>query len=249
MSDNSAFNRTPAYTFYMSERHDCSYLPEQSSRSLFLDPNAQIDITLYQLLLDRGFRRSGPYLYQPACPACESCISLRIPVLDFTPNRSQRRNWRANHGQFEISAKPAEFNPEHFALYQQYQQQRHADGAMACSKPEQYMNFLACDWAETVFYEFRRQKKLVAVAVTDLLPDGLSSVYTFFDPALGGNGLGVYALLWQLHKARQLDKQWVYPGFWIAQSEKMNYKTNYRPLEAWTGHNWRRFTAGETVKV
>jgi arginine-tRNA-protein transferase len=247
MNDNSAFRGNPAYTFYMSERHDCSYLSGQTARSLFLDPHAQVDNTLYQLLIDRGFRRSGPYLYQPACPACDACISLRIPTRAFKPNRSQRRNWQANHGRFEVSAKAAEFEPEHYALYQKYQQQRHSDGAMVCNTPEQYMNFLCCDWAQTLFYEFRLQGDLAAVAVTDLLPEGLSAVYTFFDPERIRDGLGVYALLWQLHHSRKLDKPWVYPGFWIAESEKMRYKASYRPLEAWTGHNWRRFHSSEEM--
>ena len=249
MNDDSPFRANPAYTFYMSERHDCSYLPARSARSLFLDPQAQVDSTLYQLLIDRGFRRSGPYLYQPACPSCEACISLRIPAPDFKPNRSQRRNWQANQGRIEVIAKPAEFDPEHYTLYMKYQQQRHSDGAMICNSPEQYLNFLTCNWSQTVFYEFRMQGKLAAVAVTDLLPEGLSAVYTFYDPEHTKGGLGVYALLWQIRQAGHLDKHWVYPGFWIKDSEKMNYKANYRPLEAWTGHNWRPFRLGAEIII
>ena len=112
---------------------------------------------------------------------------------------------------------------------------------MVCSDPGQYMKFLACDWADTRFYEFHLEGELVAVAVTDLLPSGLSSVYTFFDPAKQSAGLGVFALVWQIKHAIELGKPWVYPGFWVEGCDKMSYKSRYRPLEAWNGKNWRRF--------
>ncbi len=233
----------------MSQEHDCSYLTEQAARTLFLDPAVRVNPQLYQLLIDRGFRRSGRYLYQPACPYCEACISLRIPVVDFTPNRSQRRNWKANRENLEIISQPAVFSPAHFELYKQYQSARHTDGAMACSEPEQYMQFLSCDWADTRFYEFHLNHKLVAVVVTDYLPRGLSSIYTFFDPDLSSRGLGVYALLWQIQHALELGKQWVYPGFWVEGSNKMNYKSAYRPLEAWNGKGWQRFERNEPLHL
>ncbi|MEN8179676.1 MAG: arginyltransferase, partial [Pseudomonadota bacterium] len=217
--DNSGFNKDSAYALYMSQEHDCSYLPIQMARNLFLDPAAEVNSALYQLLIDRGFRRSGQFLYQPACPQCAACISLRIPVTDFAPNRSQRRNWKSNHDRIEIKSQPAVYSQAHFELYAKYQAERHTDGAMACSDPSQYMKFLTCDWADTRFYEFFLDDELAAVIVTDLLPRGLSSVYTFFDPAKLSVGLGVFALLWQIQHAKELGKQWVYPGFWVEGSD------------------------------
>jgi arginine-tRNA-protein transferase len=247
--DNSGFYRDSAYALYVSQEHECSYLPGQQARTLFLDPSAKVTNELYQLLINRGFRRSGQFLYQPACSQCEACISLRIPVHDFKPTRSQRRNWRANHDRIQILPHPASFSEEHFELYNKYQSQRHTDGSMACSEQDQYMKFLTCDWAETRFYEFRLDQELLAVAVTDLLPTGLSSVYTFFDPDRGLEGLGVFALLWQIHHARETQRQWVYPGFWVEGCQKMNYKSNYRPFEAWNGKSWRRFGGKDKLRL
>ncbi len=247
--DNSEFNQDSAYALYVSQEHECSYLSGQTARTLFLDPAATVNSALYQMLIDRGFRRSGQFIYQPACSQCAACISLRIPVNDFKPNRSQRRNWKSNQGRIEIRSQPAVFSQSHFELYAKYQAERHRDGAMASIDPDQYIKFLACDWAKTRFFEFHLENQLVAVVVTDLLPAGLSSVYTFFDPAKRSIGVGVYALLWQIQHARELGKQWVYPGFWVEGSAKMNYKSSYRPLEAWDGKNWRRFNRNEPLDL
>jgi len=247
MNNHDDFDKSSAYALYVSQEHSCSYLQETMARTLFLDPAAKVDADLYQQLIDRGFRRSGGYLYQPACAQCEACVSLRLPAGEFQPDRSQRRNWRRNRQRISVIPRPAQYQPEHFDLYCRYQADRHADGAMACSDPRQYMGFLTCDWADTRFFEFRREGELLAVAVTDLLPRGLSSIYTFFDPASGRDGLGVFALLWQIHHAAELGKPWVYPGFWIAGSAKMSYKSRYRPLEAWTGQTWRRFGTHEPL--
>lgn len=249
MSNDPSFPKDTAYALYVSQEHDCSYLSEQRARTLFLDPSAKVDASLYQLLIDRGFRRSGVFLYQPACPQCAACVSLRIPVVDFKPNRSQRRNWKMNHHRIAVQALPAEYSQEHFDLYAKYQAQRHADGAMTCNESDQYMKFLTSDWAETLFYEFRLDGTLLAVAATDLLPNGISCVYTFFDPERRAEGLGVFALLWQIQHARELGMQWVYPGFWIEGSSKMSYKSSYRPLEAWDGKSWKRFTENDSLII
>lgn len=241
MSNNISLPVQSSYDLYVSKAHDCAYLNGHEARSLFLDPATRINQTIYQLLIDQGFRRSGPYLYQPACSACNACLSMRIPVASFTPNRSQRRNWQQNVGRLQVSAHPAEFSSEHFELYCRYQEQRHTNGAMDIKEPEQYMNFLSSSWADTVFYEFRDGKKLAGVAVTDRLTNGLSSVYTFFDLERRADGLGVFALLWQIEHTKNLGKQWVYPGFWIKDSDKMSYKSAYRPLELWDGMHWKRY--------
>lgn len=239
MLNGSGFHQDSAFALYISQAHECSYLPDREARSLFLDPAAEVTPAIYQELIDRGFRRSGCYLYQPACPACNACVSLRIPVDRFKPSRSQRRNWQSNRERYQVIVKPAQYDESHFELYKHYLLQRHPDGAMTCNSPGQYTQFLTCEWAETRFIEFRLHKQLAAaVAVSDILPDGTSSIYTFFDPALSSHGLGVFALLWQIDYTRQLGKHWVYPGFWIKECEKMNYKTRFRPHETWTGQDW-----------
>jgi arginine-tRNA-protein transferase len=109
---------------------------------------------------------------------------------------------------------------------------------MACNSPGQYTQFLTCDWAETLFVEFRKSDQLAAVAVSDLLPQGTSSIYTFYNPELKQEGLGVFALMWQIYYTQKLGLEWVYPGFWIEECNKMNYKSRFRPFEAWTGQQW-----------
>jgi arginine-tRNA-protein transferase len=238
MLNGSGFNQDTAYALYISQAHECSYLPDREARSLFLDPSAEVTAEIYQQLIDRGFRRSGCYLYQPACAACDACISLRIPVEKFRPSRSQRRNWKQNLPRYQVTTVEAGYRESHFQLYKKYLMQRHPDGAMSCNSPGQYIQFLTCDWAHTEFIEFHREDQLVAVAVSDVLPNGTSSVYTFFDPEETRHGLGVFALLWQIEHAKSLGKDWVYPGFWVKECEKMNYKTRFRPYEAWTGQHW-----------
>ena len=238
MLSGGGFQHDSAYALYISQSHECSYLPDRDARSLFLDPSADVTPDIYQQLIDRGFRRSGCYLYQPACATCNACVSLRIPVAAFKPSRSQRRNWNSNLPHFQVVPEPAGYKEEHFNLYKRYLLQRHPEGAMSCNSPGQYIQFLTCDWSETQFIEFRRRGQLAAVAVSDILPNGLSSIYTFYDTDLIHEGVGVFALLWQIHYTRELGKEWVYPGFWVKECGKMNYKTRFRPYEAWSGQRW-----------
>ena len=238
MLNGSGFHQESSFALYVSQPHECSYLPDREARSLFLDPAAEVTPQIYQQLIDRGFRRSGCYLYQPACPACSACVSLRIPVHSFKPSRSQRRNWKHNIDRYRIVPSPPCYDETHFSLYKRYLLQRHPDGAMTCNTPGQYSQFLTCEWAQTEFIEFHLGDRLAAVAVSDILPVGTSSIYTLFDPALASDGLGVFALLWQIEYTRRLGKHWVYPGFWIAACEKMSYKTRFRPYEAWNGQSW-----------
>jgi arginine-tRNA-protein transferase len=238
LNSTPGFEQQESYALYMSQLHLCSYLPGREARNLFLDPTAKVTPHLYQHLIDRGFRRSGCYLYQPACPQCTDCISLRIPTARFRPSRSQRRIWKRNLPQYEVNPGPAAFKEAHYQLYQRYLTERHPDGAMVCNSPGQYSQFLTCEWAETRFIEFFKGDRLAAVAVSDLLLDGTSSVYTFFEPALSRDGLGIFALMWQIDYSRGLGLQWVYPGFWIEACDKMRYKSRFRPFEAWTGQQW-----------
>jgi arginine-tRNA-protein transferase len=242
MLDHPSFAQENAYALYMSQMHECSYLPGRDARNLFLDPMAKVNDELYQQLIDRGFRRSGCYLYQPACPSCSSCVSLRIPVEAYKPSRSQRRNWKRNCNRFQVDILSSDYSEEHYQLYKRYLLQRHPDGAMACNSPGQYTQFLTCDWANTEFVEFRDCGQLAAVAVSDLLPNGSSSVYTFYDPQLSQDGLGVFALMWQIYHTKDIGLEWVYPGFWIEACNKMNYKSRFRPFEYWTGQQWVNHT-------
>jgi len=224
---------------FLSMPHPCSYLPGRTATSLFLDPRHPLDSRQYAGFMRLGFRRSGDLIYRPHCRGCNACIPVRIPVDDFHPDRGQRRVWQRNQD-LSVTPRPPLYNQEHFNLYQHYQTQRHPGGGMDDPDPQKYINFLGSQHIRTVFYEIRRQNRLLGVAVTDILPDGLSAVYTFFDPDEKRRSLGVYAILWQVEQARERRLPWLYLGYWIKECQKMAYKGNYRPLEVFINGHWNR---------
>ena len=232
--------------FYLTTEHDCSYLDGRRASTLFVDPLARMDVVLYQALIDQGFRRSGSHVYRPACRDCDRCIPVRIPVAAFRPSRSQRRNWARNRLELDVVETRPVFDPAHFDLYLRYLDARHPAGSMADdSSIESYCRFLIEPWGgDTRFLELRLSDRPVGIAVTDLLPHGLSAVYTFFDPDLSERGPGTFAILAQIATARALGLPYVYLGYWIEASPKMAYKANYRPLESWDGHRWSPLEPG-----
>ena len=216
--------------FYATQPHPCSYLPEEQATTLFLDPSQPMDTQLYASLSEVGFRRSGDHLYRPHCQHCTACIAARIPVADFSPNRQQRRILKRN-AELEVIRKRPSFNEEYYDLYRRYIEQRHADGDMYPPSRDQFATFLVRDLPFCCFFEFRLHGRLLAIAVTDVLPNGLSAVYTFYDPDEEQRSLGRYAILWQIAETERLGLQAVYLGYWIKNCRKMNYKTQYRPIE------------------
>jgi arginine-tRNA-protein transferase len=228
---------------YLTGEHSCSYLSERRARTLFVDPTAHIDGATYQALVDQGFRRSGAHVYRPACRGCAACVPVRVPVAEFLPDRSQRRNWRRNSAELTLLDTPAVFRPSHFELYRRYLMERHPQGGMADEASEgSYRRFLVERWGgSTRFIEIRLDERLVGVAVTDVLEQGLSAVYTFFDPTLSERSPGTFAILAQIEAARRIDAPYLYLGYWLRDSTKMRYKERFRPIEAWDGHRWLRF--------
>ncbi len=251
MNRNPSIGHGRGLTLYLTGDHACSYLDAVQARTLFVDPAARIDGPTYQALIEQGFRRSGVHVYRPACRACARCIPVRVPVDCFERDRSQRRNWRRNAADLTLSHAFPRFETEHFALYRRYLESRHPDGSMSEeSNEDSYRRFLCDDWGgETRFLEFREGHRLVAVAVTDILENSLSAVYTFFDPALAHRGPGVFAVLAQVELARKLRLPHVYLGYWIEESRKMSYKTAFRPIEAWDGRRWRLFERGAALEL
>ncbi|HEB58656.1 MAG TPA: arginyltransferase [Gammaproteobacteria bacterium] len=223
--------------FYATVPHACSYLPEREATTLFADPSARMNNMLYSQLSALGFRRSGEHIYRPHCATCRACKPLRIPVERFQPDRSQRRNLRRN-ADLTTRARPVRFEDEHYALYRRYIRARHPGGGMDQDSPEHYMSFITSPWSDTRLHEFRDAGRLLGVAVTDHLVNGLSAVYTFFDPDLPRRALGTYAVLWQIQHARVLGRKWLYLGYWIEETPKMAYKRRFRPAEYFDGHDW-----------
>jgi arginyl-tRNA--protein-N-Asp/Glu arginylyltransferase len=227
--------------FYATQAHPCSYLDEKQATTLFLDPSQPMDVQLYAELSELGFRRSGDHLYRPHCQHCSACLPARIPAKRFIANRQQRRIIKRNES-VEVRAVQPVFSEEYYCLYARYIERRHADGDMFPPSREQFSSFLVRELSFSRFYEFRESGRLLAVAVTDVLPNGLSAVYTFYDPDEEQRSLGRYAILWQIGESSRLNLHAVYLGYWIRDCRKMNYKTQYRPIELFVNQRWITLT-------
>jgi arginyl-tRNA--protein-N-Asp/Glu arginylyltransferase len=225
--------------FFLTPPHKCGYLPGRNAVTIFVDPRRRPNVATYSMLSRHGFRRSGDHVYRPQCPECNACVPVRIPVDEFDLRRVQRRTLAVNGDVTLIPRKPV-FVREHYALYERYVAARHAGGSMENPDPDSYIEFLTASWAETVFYEFRAGTRLLAIAVVDHLDDGLSAVYTFYEPTETRRSLGRLAILKQIEIARALGARWLYLGYWIEACQKMRYKTEYQPLEYFHGGEWRR---------
>lgn len=239
MSDISIHEQLDQLRFFQTPGHECSYLQDREARMIFVDPSTRLNSKIYSQLALIGFRRSGLYLYKPRCQSCNECTPIRIPVNTFSMSRSQRRIWKKNRD-LTSHMVDSRFRGEHYALYERYLKSRHPGGGMDDVTPEKYKSFLCCHWLSTRFIEFRLDQQLVGVAVTDLMADELSALYTFFDPDLGHRSLGTYAILWQTHAALDFNMKWVYLGYWIKDCNKMNYKTSFRPHEIYFNGRWQR---------
>ncbi len=226
-----------ALRLYRTAEHPCGYWPERSARNVLLAPGDAALPAAFPQALALGFRRSGATVYRPWCAACRACIAVRVPVARFRPDRSQRRCWRRNADLRLAMAAPGH-SEERFALYRRYLEARHREGGMDDPAPEDFRAFLASDWSPTRFLEFRLEGRLVAVAVTDVVPDALSAVYTFFDPALSERSPGTFAILSQIDLARRNGLSHVYLGYWIEGHPKMDYKRRFRPIEALREGRW-----------
>lgn len=221
----------------LGSEHPCSYLQGRVARSVFVDPALPLDAVRYGKLLELGFRRSGAYVYRPACTACRECRPARVPVMQFAPDRAQRRCEKRNAGlQLRVET---ELSAEHYAVYRAYLLARHPDGGMDPDDEATFRSFLSSRWQGTEILAVRDQTgRLLAGAVMDRVPQGLSAVYTYFDPQDSVRGLGTYAVLKGIERARKLGLPYLYLGYWVPGSAKMDYKRRFRPLEILTADGW-----------
>ena len=227
-----------ALSLYITAEHPCGYYNDRSSANLIPDPPISMNAGLYGLLVSHGFRRSGGFVYRPHCPDCQACVPCRINVSSFNPNRNQRRCLKKNND-LTTKIRDAAFDEEHFELYRRYMNSRHGDGSMANPTMEDYQNFLLSDWGQTLFIETRLEDQLLSVAVSDQLQDGLSAVYTFFDPEHEKRSLGTFAVLQQIWLAQVRAQPHVYLGYWIENHPKMDYKKYFGGQEFYLNQLWQ----------
>lgn len=229
----------PRPRLLLGSEHRCSYLSGRLARSVFVDPQLTLDAARYGALLDLGFRRSGGYVYRPACGACQECRPVRVPVAQFVPDRTQRRCLKRNSG---LPARlEGELDAEHYAVYRRYLYARHPGGGMDPEDRDAFHSFLSSAWGYTEIIAVRDHAgRLLAGGVADRVPHGLSAVYTYFEPAAAHLSLGTYVILLEIARARALSLPYVYLGYWVPGSAKMDYKRNFRPLEMLTAAGWRR---------
>ena len=230
---------TSQIVLFQSPPESCSYLPNHVSRNVYADPFRSPTMEMYNLLIEKGFRRSGHHIYRPHCVTCEQCVSVRIPVSDFKPRRSQRRTASQN-ADLTTHVAEARYTDEYFLLYEKYLNTRHKNSGMDQPKQVDFERFLISDWCDSLFLELRVNNDLLAVAVTDQVSNGLSAVYTYFDPDYAKRSLGTAAILQQIALTKEMGLEHLYLGYWIAGSQKMTYKSEYTPQERYISDQWIR---------
>ncbi len=231
--------------FYLTAPTPCPYLPGQRERKVFTHIVGKRAREINEILTQGGFRRSQTIAYRPACEGCRACVSVRVISAEFAPSDNMRRISRLNR---DILGRPAPNEPsaEQYALFRRYLDARHSEGGMVDMTVLDYAMMVEDSHVETGIIEYRevdetgQEGPLVAVCLTDFLPDGLSMVYSFFDPRLSRRGLGNYMILDHIERARALGLPHVYLGYWVEGSRKMEYKARFRPQERLLPSGWVR---------
>ena len=235
----------PPPRFYYSAPAPCPYVEGRTERRIFADLSGPAAAFSYELLSEAGFRRSLGFAYRPACPGCNACVPVRIPVAEFTLGRAWRRVI-ARNADLSIAWAPPRATSEQYALFHRYQLGRHGDGDMAAMDASDYRSMVEVGGVDSGIAEFRDASgTLLAACLADRMERGISAVYTFFDPGQQARSLGTRAVLWLVEQAAAGGMDHVYLGFWIRESRKMAYKARFRPLETLTAAGWTRLGEDE----
>lgn len=236
------YSRGPFHQFFATAAVPCPYLPGRAEKKLIVELNGRAAPVFYDDLSRAGFRRSHHFAYRPACRSCAACVPVRIAVARFAHTRSTRRVRNANGGLAGLLLAPRA-SAEQFRLFTLYQRSRHRDSDMAAMSYADYRSMVEDSAVRTALVEFRGPEgALVAVSLIDRLDDGVSAVYSFYDPARGRASLGTWCILWLVEECRRRGLPYVYLGYWIADSPKMAYKARFPALERLADGHWVPFT-------
>ena len=229
--------------FYVTTPYQCGYLPNRQAQSLIASPQRLIDANVYNGLIAQGFRRSGKFAYRPHCESCQECIAVRVVLNEFAPKRYQKRAFK-QHEHLSARLMPVGFHQSHFELYASYQALRHTEPAINNLTPqtddaEQYRQFLCQSNIESLMIEFRdANNELKIVSVVDVVQDGVSAVYTFYNALDTKCSYGTFAIMWLIEWTKNLHLPYLYLGYWIKGSQKMAYKQQFSPQEKLTDGEW-----------
>ena len=227
-------------TFYRSGPMPCPYLPGRVEQQLFTELSGTGVQAVFEHLSLGGFRRSHHIAYRPACRGCSACVPVRVAVDGFEMTKSWQRVRRAN-ADLRADCVGKRITDEQFVLFQRYLRSRHSDGDMARMNRRDYATMVVSSPVMTDLVEFRDEfSRLAAACLMDRLGDGLSAVYSFYEPGAPKRSLGSYIVLWMVEEARRLGLPYVYLGYWVEDSPKMAYKGRFRPLEGFSADGWQR---------
>lgn len=222
----------------LSQQFDCSYLPDRQEQLLVILDSQCYTPKRFEDLLELGFRRSGDQIYRPHCPSCNACESMRIPVAQFQQTKSQKRKFKLAKTKFKLRVSNKE-QLEYYELYEKYINQKHSDGTMFPPNRLQYESFLFCNWLPVTFLELWDENELIAVAVTDTMPNSLSAIYTFYHPNYDKYSLGNVMILLQIEYALESGCEYLYLGYQIDECRKMSYKSQFKPAERFISDIWQ----------
>ena len=229
--------------FYVTTPYSCGYLPNKLAQSLIASPQHLIDANVYNGLITQGFRRSGKFAYRPHCENCRECVAVRLVLNKFNPKRYQKRAYK-QHEHLTAYLKPVAFHQSHFELYISYQALRHTEPAISNKTPqtdeaEQYRQFLCQSNIESLMIEFRDVSNVLKiVSVVDIVQDGVSAVYTFYNATDTKCSYGTFAIMWLSQWAKSLHLPYLYLGYWIKDSQKMAYKQQFTLQEKLIDGEW-----------
>lgn len=230
--------------FYVTTPYTCGYIAKNKAQSLIATPYSSVDSEVYSALIKQGFRRSGKFAYRPHCENCIKCVPVRLVLDQFAPTRSQKRAYK-QHADLTASILPLAFHQSHFELYVEYQALRHAEDTPeknedAKSEEQQYREFICQSNVESIMVEFKNaQDQVKIISIIDVIADGSSAVYTFYDATEPKASYGTYGIMWLADWTKALNLPYLYLGYWIQESQKMAYKEKFTVQEKLLDGEWQ----------